>query len=354
MACGAGSPGGAGTGGDAGSAAGTTGVAGTTGAAGTTGGAGTTGAAGGRAGRGGAGVAGRGGAAGSGGTGGGAGTGGGGGGGSGASDGTCPGGGWAAGDQTITLPWGGVNRQYVVHVPPGYTGTTRVPLMLTIHGAHNTPALARSWSQMNPVADQNGFVVAYPAALDCWSSGPALPGCTMADDDVGFLSLVVSDIKAHACIDPRRVYAAGISNGAMMAQRLACQRADVFAAVGGIAGPLGFSPCTPARAIAIAYFHGTEDRTVGYASAQPTVNGWATRNGCTGSPVQTYSMGSTTCVTHQNCRDGVEVVFGTITGMGHCWPEDSNCGPGGGPSFGVTDFKASPFMWEFFNRHPLP
>jgi len=247
----------------------------------------------------------------------------------------------------------GVERAYEIHVPPGYTGTTPVPLMMTIHGAHNTPALVRGWSRMNPVADQNGFIVAYPAALDCWNSGPSLPGCTMADDDVGFLSLVVSDIKAHACIDPKRVYATGISNGAMMAQRLGCQRADVFAAVGGVAGPTAVS-CMPARAISVVYVHGTEDRTVGYSSAQPNVNGWAMRNGCTGSPVETYNMGSTRCVTHQNCRDGVEVVFCTVTGMGHCWPEDSNCGPGGGPSFGVTDFKASPFMWEFFTRHPLP
>jgi hypothetical protein len=40
--------------------------------------------------------------------------------------------------------------------------------------------------------------------------------------------------------------------------------------------------------------------------------------------------------------------------MGHCWPEDSRCGPGGGPDFAITDFKASPFMWEFFKRHSLP
>ena len=59
-------------------------------------------------------------------------------------------------------------------------------------------------------------------------------------------------------------------------------------------------------------------------------------------------MGSTRCVTYQGCHEGVEVEFCTVTGMGHCWPEDSNCGPGGGPTYGVTDFKASPMMWEFF------
>ena len=247
-----------------------------------------------------------------------------------------------------------VERVYEVHVPPGYAATAAVPLLLTIHGAHNTPAMARSWSRMNAVADENGFIVAYPAGIDCWSSGSKLPGCTAADDDVGFLSQVVIDVEKHACIDPKRVYAAGISNGAMMAQRLACERADIFAAVAGVAGPLGFSPCTPSRAISIAYFHGTEDATVGYASAAPTVEGWAKRNGCTGAPVETYNTGSTRCETHQGCRDGAEVVFCTITGMGHCWPEDTKCGPGGGASFGVTDFKASPFMWDVFRRHPLP
>ena len=71
---------------------------------------------------------------------------------------------------------GGIERVYEVHVPPGYTGTTRVPLVMTIHGAHNTTALVRGWSQMNPVADANGFIVAYPQAVDCWNSGPSLPG----------------------------------------------------------------------------------------------------------------------------------------------------------------------------------
>ena len=352
------------TGGITGATAGTTGVAGTTGGAGTTGAAGitgvagTTGAAGTTSGAGTTGGAGTGTSAGRGGVGGAAGTVGGaagttGGVGGSAPPGACPAGGWTAGDRRLTLMHGGLERAYEIHVPPGYTGTTPVPLVMTIHGAHNTPGLVRGWSRMNPVADQNGFIVAYPAAIDCWNSGPSLPGCMMADDDVGFLTAVIADIKSHACIDAKRVYATGISNGAMMAQRLGCQRAEIFAAVGGVAGPTSVS-CMPTRPVSLVYVHGTEDRTVGYSSAQPNVNGWVTRNGCSGSPVETHNTGSTRCVTYGSCRDGAEVVFCTVTGMGHCWPEDSNCGPGGGSSFGVTDFKASPFMWEFFQRHPLP
>jgi polyhydroxybutyrate depolymerase len=265
----------------------------------------------------------------------------------------CPSGGWTAGDQTITLMHDGIERVYEVHVPPAYTGNSRVPLVLTIHGAHNTIAMVRGWSQMNTVADANGFIVAYPQGIDCWNSGFVLPGCTAADDDVGFLTSVVVDIESQACIDPKRVYATGISNGAMMAQKLGCDKADVFAAVGGIAGPNG-GGCNPSRPISVVYMHGTEDTTVGYSSAAGTVTGWSMRNGCSDSPVETYNMGSTRCETYQGCSDGVEVAFCTVTGMGHCWPEDTRCGPGGGAEFGVTDFEASPFTWEFFERHPLP
>jgi polyhydroxybutyrate depolymerase len=177
--------------------------------------------------------------------------------------------------------------------------------------------------------------------------------CDAADDDVGFLTTVVAEIQSNACIDPKRVYATGISNGAMMAQYLGCEEADVFAAVGGIAGP-NRGGCNPSRPLSVVYMHGTEDSTVGYSGARSTVTGWAMRNGCSTTPAETYNMGSTVCETYSGCEENGEVVFCTHTGMGHCWPEDARCGPGGGPDFAITDFKASPFMWEFFKRHPLP
>lgn len=263
---------------------------------------------------------------------------------------TCPSGGWTPGDERVTLMHDGVQREYEVHIPQGYTGNTPVPLMMTIHGAHNTIAMVRSWSQMNSVSDENGFIVVYPQGIDCWNSGFTIGGCAAADDDVGFLRTVVSDVESNACIDPKRVYATGISNGSMMAQYLGCEAADLFAAVGGVSGGAG-GTCSPARPISVFYVHGTVDRTIPYSSAQPNVDGWVNRNGCDSTPVETYNMGSTRCVTYQGCDDGVEVVFCTVTGMGHCWPEDQSC-LGTGDS--VDDFKMSPLNWEFFERHPLP
>ena len=134
-------------------------------------------------------------------------------GGSSGTPGSCPASGWKPGDQLkLALTFGGVARTYDVHIPASYTGATAVPLVMTIHGAHNTSALARSWSKMNAVSDQNGFIVVYPQGVECWNSGFTISGCAQAPDDVGFLKAVVADVESHACIDPKQVYATGISN----------------------------------------------------------------------------------------------------------------------------------------------
>jgi polyhydroxybutyrate depolymerase len=262
----------------------------------------------------------------------------------------CGSGGWIAGDRAITLTFGGVTRKYEVHIPKSYTAGASVPLMLVIHGAHNTMAMARSWSQMNTVSDANGFVVAYPQGIDCWNCGFSISSCKVADDDVGFIRAVVGDIEKNVCIDPKRVYATGISNGSMMTAFLGCKAADLFAAVGGVSGGVSGS-CSPSRPISYFYVHGTVDKTIPFSSAQSNVDGWVKRNGCNSTPVETYNVGSTRCVTYKDCKDGVEVVFCTVTGMGHCWPEDKSCL---GTSDNPGDFKMSPMNWEFFKRFTLP
>jgi polyhydroxybutyrate depolymerase len=263
--------------------------------------------------------------------------------------GPCPAGGWAPGKQTINTQWGGVARQYVVYVPKSYKGTSSVPLMMVIHGAHNTPGLVESWSQMDAVSEQNGFIIVYPAALDCWKVGTTvLPGCTTADDDVGFLNNVVTEVKSHACIDQKRVYVTGISNGSLMSQYMGCHFANVFAAVGGVAGGEGCP--APARPLPIFYVLGTADMTVGWDNGANAL-AWARRDNCNTTPVTVYSQGSTLCTAYQGCDQGVEVEFCAVTGMPHCWPDNCYLDPN---NMMFQAFKASPPMWQFFSQYSLP
>ena len=367
-----GTTGSAATGGSAGtsSAAGTTGTAGSSaGAGGSAGGAaGSSAGSGGAIGNGGAGAAGnggrggaagtsnggRGGAGGRGGNGGGsAGTGGatGRGGSGGGSAGTggggqsCAGSTLTAGNSNKTISVGGVNRTYIVHVPTSYTGTKPVPLVIDFHALGGSGSQEQSLSGYQAIADREGFPILFPDGIDnAWNIGPC---CTNSRtvDDLGFAKAMVATIVAQACIDTKRVYATGFSMGGGMSHYLACNAADIFAAV----QPSSFDllvpdeePCAPARPISVLTYRGTADTTVPYAGgkgpsgkvtflgAQGSFQRWVGLDGCV---TPTTTDGD--CTYYKTCTAGVEVGLCVKQGGGHA-PGDANVG------------------WSFLSRFSLP
>jgi polyhydroxybutyrate depolymerase len=282
---------------------------------------------------------------------------------------SCPSPPVAPGNSTLTLDHAGTQRQYTLHVPPSYAGETAVPLVLNFHGYGSNMGQQVLFSNMNATADAEGFVVVYPDGLknstngmQSWNAGLC---CAFGDsdrDDVGFVDALIDDVSSRVCIDQKRVYATGMSNGGFMSHRLACERADRIAAIGPVAGVLGIPPesCKPSRAVPVIHFHGTEDPLVpydgggtsSYPSVADTISGWASRDGCTSQPTQTFSNGAAHCETTTGCTGGAEVTLCTIDGMGHCWPGQSFCPPTlGSPS---TDISANQAMWDFFERFALP
>jgi polyhydroxybutyrate depolymerase len=128
-------------------------------------------------------------------------------------------------------------------------------------------------SGFNEVADQNGFIVVYPNGtsllsediLLTWNGGTC---CGYAQeknvDDVGFVRAIVPDLQSLVIIDAKRIYATGMSNGGILSHRLACEAADLFAAIAPVSGTLNFSPCNPSRPISVIEFHGTGDQHIPY------------------------------------------------------------------------------------------
>jgi len=327
----------AGTGGVGGSAAGAAGDAGGgNGGDGATGGTGTGGRGGSNGGRGGS-TGGRGGSnGGRGGTTGAAGTGG-------AS--TCAGATLTAGNSNRTISIGGVSRTYILHVPSSYTGTKPVPLVIDFHALGGTGSQEQSLSGYQKIADQEGFLILFPDGIDnAWNIGPC---CTNSRtvDDLGFAKGMVATIVGQACIDTKRVYATGFSMGGGMSHYLACNAADVFAAV----APSSFDllvpdeePCAPSRPISVLTYRGTADTTVPYAGgkgpsgkitflgAQGSFQRWVGIDGCT---APTTADGD--CTYYKTCTAGVEVGLCVKQGGGHA-PSDANVG------------------WSFLNRFSLP
>jgi polyhydroxybutyrate depolymerase len=261
-----------------------------------------------------------------------------------------PPGGLGSGQHDLSLQHGGHDRSYKVYVPPSYDPATPTPLVVNMHGYLTSAATQIAFSQMNDHADEAGYIVIYPQGIgNSWNGGAC---CGQAQDlgldDVGFVRAVVADAMTRLCLDPDRIYGAGISNGGYMAYRFACEASDLFVAVASVAGAQLVLNCNPPRAVPIVAYHGPQDTIVAYSLDDVTIDGWVARNHCNPAPSVTHH-GDSYCETYTGCDDDAEVEFCTMDPMGHCWP--------GGSSllciFGAynDDLDANAHMWEFLSRY---
>lgn len=261
--------------------------------------------------------------------------------------GACGNGSLQAGDTTLTLLHDGVSREYIVHVPASYDARSAVPLVLDIHGLTSNDTQQEALSGWRAKSDAAGFIVVYPNGLNAsWNGGSLCCGTSRTDgvDDEGFLRAVVAKMEQDACIDAKRVYATGLSNGGAMAHLLACRAADLFAATAPVSMGNGTMPCQPSRPLSVIMFRGTSDPLVAYGggffpSAQADFDQWSQLDGCTDAPVTTHGI----CSTHVQCAGGVEVTLCTIN-AGHVLY--TQAAAQGAP---VPDV-----VWEAFQKHVLP
>jgi polyhydroxybutyrate depolymerase len=252
-------------------------------------------------------------------------------------------------------------RQYKVHVPPGYDPATPAPLVFCLHGLMQTAvSFCVNGSGMVPKSDEAGFILVMPLGYNnSWNGG----GCcgnaaTMMLDDVGLMRAIFEEVATHVNVDRGRVYATGLSNGAYLSYRLACEAADLFVAVAPGAGAAPMV-CNPSKQVSVLDIHGTQDTYVPYSWQAPALQTLAMANGCgatTQPAVVPQSGGDTTCVTHSGCPAGVEVTGCTIEGGGHVWFGDPSCGTGVGPTgCGFVGANSDTMIntqaaWEFFSR----
>jgi polyhydroxybutyrate depolymerase len=279
-------------------------------------------------------------------------------------------------DELHTLDFHGMKRRYIVHVPAAYDAARRWPLVLSLHGSNSNGQIQLEFTNMNETADREGFIVVYPFGTGqrermlFWNAGNC---CGYAYehniDDVGFVRALVDVLNRQLSIDSGAVFAAGMSNGAMMAYRLASEMADVLAAIAPVAGTMGTETCRPSRPVSVIHFHGTNDEFVPveggvgkrsvtgthHYSVEHTIRAWVEANGCPATPAITVlpnriNDGTTTEFrVYGPGRENAEVALYLIHGAGHIWP--------GRPPLphylGKTTYNilANDVIWEFFNRH---
>lgn len=284
-----------------------------------------------------------------------------------------------AGDHAIILGGSADSRAYILHVPSKLEA--KPALVLNFHGGGGNAPAHQKYVRMDPVADREGFLVAYPEGtgpfdgkFETWNAGGCC-GTAVRDnvDDVGFVKRLLADIARRQPYDPARVYATGLSNGAMMTYRLAAELSDRIAAIAPVAGSIAVEHFPTALPVPVLQIHSIDDPRALYAgglgppfpmtnsrvmhlAVETGVGEWARFNGC-GTPMEQRdrkeAQGHTaTLYVYPRCR--AEVLLWKLTGAGHVWP-------GGEPDYfprllgaGTTVIDANEEIWRFFARHRLP
>lgn len=278
-------------------------------------------------------------------------------------------------------------RSYLVHIPAGYDSATPTPLVLSFHGHGSSDYAQERATGLSLVADQQHFVAVYPQGLvgpdgrDGWNTGrfrdpPA--------NDVGFVSALLNHLQGTLCVDARRMYATGFSNGGGFTAILACDFSARFAAFGIVSGD--YYPqrggCHPADTVSLVEVHGTADHVNPYNGStvrryppvQTWLIDWALRDGCVSSSTVEALRKDITTQTWNHCRDGAVLMHYKLIGGQHAWPTSgivlaSSASPANSgrdtlaPSVHYhpplkmahvdVTFAASQVIWSFLAQHAL-
>jgi polyhydroxybutyrate depolymerase len=289
------------------------------------------------------------------------------------------------GQTRVDLVSGGQSRWYLRHVPPSYRPPEPMPVVVDLHGYSEGAVLQTTASALGPYGDLHGFLTITPEG----SGQPRFVTWDTALDstDVRFIGDVLDQLERTLCVDQRRVFVTGYSQGAFMASTLACVYADRIAAVATVAGIRDAPGCRPGRAVPVVAFHGTDDRHIAYTGGlgpdglklpaydgsgktmgeeglehRPPLNGapipviagaWAKRNGCTGPSSQRNVASDVTRFTWP-CPSSRAVELYRVNGGGHTWP-GSKFTTAAASILGHTtaSISADAIAWHFFQAHPL-
>lgn len=281
-------------------------------------------------------------------------------------------------------------RYYSLYLPSCYRQGTPIPLVFNIHGGGGTGEAAEiGIGGMNKKAEEECFLAVYPNAVShigvpgrrqYWNAGDRLdlPFINREIDDMGFFSALLDELMAKYTIDHGRVHAIGISNGAWMAEALACKLSTRIASVSSAAGSVMGLDCEPTRPVSLLHFHGTQDPGWPFAggnscftsSRRPAVSEmlkeWLLRNKCKEPGHISLKKGAATCTSYA-CSKETEVTLCVAEGAGHTYPSgytfpieravkwDNDCALGSGRGVGSVSHNISALdvSWDFFKRHPL-
>lgn len=278
---------------------------------------------------------------------------------------------YTAGINEDTIMHDGLERSFHLFLPSVYNGKENLPLVFVLHGGGGNADYIEDTTGFSKLAEEEGFICVYPNGTGrlkdtflTWNASDNCCGYALDRDidDVDFISSLIDHLICHLAVDKDRIYSCGMSNGAMMSYRLACEIPHKLAGVGIVAGALNCE-CEPAEPISVIQIHGKEDKHVPYegGSGEYSVEKrtdksvyfardyWIERNGCDSEPV-TEQIDEVTIEGFKGGRLGTEFKLISIDGFGHAWPGGEYVPATGADT--TCSINATEKLWNFFKSHP--
>lgn len=276
------------------------------------------------------------------------------------------------GDYTFQIQHDGIDRTYRIHVPSRYDASRPTPLLVSLHGGGATmdyQASDENYGQISK-SDQAGFIVAFPngysrlpgGKLATWNGGNCCgPARDRNVDDVGFIRAMVDNLGRQLNIDRKRIYATGMSNGGIMAQRLACDAADMFRAIAPVAGTDNTKSCNPSQPVSVLQIHAKDDdhlpfnggmgaksmgrQVTSFTSVPESISRWVKRDACNATPKRVLDKPGAHCERYDGCRGDTHVELCVTDTGAHSWPGAAKWRGDEPPSKAIS---ANDVMWDFF------
>jgi len=274
----------------------------------------------------------------------------------------------APGDYRFSFVHGGLTREYLVHVPRSYRGAP-TPMLIALHGGGGDADFQANDAKYKLISksEQAGFIAVFPngysrfpsGILATWNAGTC---CGQAQenriDDVGFIRATIARLEAQTNIDKRRIFATGMSNGAMLSWRLACEAPEIRA-IAPVAGTDNMSACKPPRPVPVIEFHAADDEHVrfnggvgvgpshvNFVSVPATQTKWVQIDHADPGARRVLSVSGAHCDLHAATAGGAPVELCVTDTGGHSWPGG---GTGQARKQPSTAISANDLMWNFFS-----
>jgi polyhydroxybutyrate depolymerase len=281
-----------------------------------------------------------------------------------------------------------LKRTFSVYAPASFDKNVQMPVLFALHGRGTNGKGMKVVTKkgFNRLADKDGFLVVYPDGIErSWNDGRTDAEANDRAhreniDDVGFISALIDYVIAEYNTDPKRIYITGISNGAMMAYRLACELSQRIEAIAPVDGNIPFmisDKCSPSEPVSVLAINNVLDPLVPFEggeihnhtnkiklgkvlSVKESIEFWVVRNGCLKTPIVTEMPDSepddgTRVVREEytNGLNGTEVILYTIEGGGHTWPGGFQYLPERRIGKTSRDINANEIIWQFFKKHSV-